>query len=72
MINSHAAEAPEFVGAFIAYLDGEKDPRNLMLVFSILQVPATEWPLGDNAQVILAIPLQIHALNVTGTIRFCI
>jgi DNA repair/transcription protein MET18/MMS19 len=35
---------------FISYFDGEKDPRNLMVIFSILQVPATEWDVSANAQ----------------------
>jgi DNA repair/transcription protein MET18/MMS19 len=33
----------EFMSKFIYFFDGEKDPRNLMIVFSILQVPMTEW-----------------------------
>ncbi|GAB7365146.1 hypothetical protein MBLNU230_g6234t1 [Neophaeotheca triangularis] len=41
---------PQFLPAFIAYFDGEKDPRNLMIVFSILQVPMTEWDLRSCAQ----------------------
>ena len=40
----------EFVGNFIQYFDGEKDPRNLMIVFSILQVPMSEWDLGPHVQ----------------------
>ncbi|KAJ4296208.1 hypothetical protein N0V90_006253 [Kalmusia sp. IMI 367209] len=41
---------PEFLSRFIAYFDGEKDPRNLMVVFSILNVPMTEWNIGADAQ----------------------
>ncbi|KAH0269611.1 ARM repeat-containing protein, partial [Aureobasidium melanogenum] len=40
----------DFLARFITYFDGEKDPRNLMIVFSILQVPMTEWDLGPHAQ----------------------
>ncbi|KAJ9627274.1 hypothetical protein H2203_003736 [Taxawa tesnikishii (nom. ined.)] len=40
----------DFLANFISYFDGEKDPRNLMIVFSILQVPMTEWELGPNTQ----------------------
>jgi len=36
---------------FISYFDGEKDPRNLMVVFSILKVPMTEWTIEADAQV---------------------
>ncbi|KAJ4345525.1 uncharacterized protein N0V89_011658 [Didymosphaeria variabile] len=41
---------PDFLSRFIAYFDGEKDPRNLMVVFSILRVPMTEWDVGADAQ----------------------
>ncbi|CAI6277269.1 unnamed protein product [Periconia digitata] len=41
---------PDFLSRFIAYFDGEKDPRNLMVVFSILKVPMTEWSIGADAQ----------------------
>ncbi|KAF2636191.1 ARM repeat-containing protein [Massarina eburnea CBS 473.64] len=41
---------PDFLPRFIAYFDGEKDPRNLMMVFSILKVPMTEWSIGADAQ----------------------
>ena len=30
---------------------GEKDPRNLMLVFSILKVIMVEWDISNHAQV---------------------
>lgn len=43
-------EDPEFLPNFIAFFDGEKDPRNLMIVFSILQVPMTEWDVSRSAQ----------------------
>ncbi|KAK3704398.1 hypothetical protein LTR37_013821 [Vermiconidia calcicola] len=41
---------PEFISKFIAFFDGEKDPRNLMIVFSILRVPMTEWNVRASAQ----------------------
>lgn len=40
----------DFLARFISYFEGEKDPRNLMIVFSILQVPMAEWELGPHAQ----------------------
>ncbi|KAF2109339.1 RNAPII transcription regulator C-terminal-domain-containing protein [Lophiotrema nucula] len=51
----HALQAlhdstPGFMTRFISYFDGEKDPRNLMMVFSILRVPMTEWNIGADAQ----------------------
>ncbi|KAM3418641.1 MMS19 nucleotide excision repair protein [Cercospora zeina] len=38
-------EDPEFMPGFISYFEGEKDPRNLMIVFSLLQVPMAEWDI---------------------------
>ncbi|KAK4560644.1 hypothetical protein LTR86_005222 [Recurvomyces mirabilis] len=43
-------EDAEFVPAFISYWEGEKDPRNLMIIFSLLQVPMIEWDMGSHTQ----------------------
>lgn len=40
----------EITGKLISCFVGEKDPRNLMIVFSILQVPMTEWDVKAYAQ----------------------
>lgn len=32
-------------------MTGEKDPRNLMLVFSILKVVMVEWDISNHAEV---------------------
>lgn len=40
----------EFMAGFISYFEGEKDPRNLMIVFSLLQVPMAEWDIQAHAQ----------------------
>jgi hypothetical protein len=40
-----------FLPKFISYFDGEKDPRNLMIVFGILNVIMTEWDASSCAQV---------------------
>ncbi|EMC93453.1 hypothetical protein BAUCODRAFT_37132 [Baudoinia panamericana UAMH 10762] len=40
----------EFLPAFISYFEGEKDPRNLMIIFSMLQVPMAEWDVRAHAQ----------------------
>lgn len=40
----------EFMPSFISYFEGEKDPRNLMIIFSLFQVPMTEWDIHANAQ----------------------
>ncbi|KAF2277532.1 MMS19 nucleotide excision repair protein-like protein [Westerdykella ornata] len=44
--------SPDFMSKFILYFDGEKDPRNLMIVFAILKVPMTEWSIGADAQLL--------------------
>ncbi|KAF1911583.1 RNAPII transcription regulator C-terminal-domain-containing protein [Ampelomyces quisqualis] len=49
-LREHHESRPDFMSRFIAYFDGEKDPRNLMVVFSILRVPMTEWNIGADAQ----------------------
>jgi DNA repair/transcription protein MET18/MMS19 len=49
-LRAHHDATPDFMGRFISYFDGEKDPRNLMVVFSILRVPMTEWNVGGDAQ----------------------
>jgi DNA repair/transcription protein MET18/MMS19 len=49
-LREHHDSRPDFMSRFIAYFDGEKDPRNLMVVFSILRVPMTEWNIGADAQ----------------------
>ncbi|KAH7379206.1 MMS19 nucleotide excision repair protein-like protein [Phaeosphaeria sp. MPI-PUGE-AT-0046c] len=49
-LKEHHESRPDFMSRFIAYFDGEKDPRNLMVVFSILKVPMTEWNIGADAQ----------------------
>ncbi|RMZ66952.1 dna repair transcription [Pyrenophora seminiperda CCB06] len=49
-LRGHHDATPDFMGRFISYFDGEKDPRNLMVVFSILRVPMTEWNIGGDAQ----------------------
>lgn len=36
---------------FITYFEGEKDPRNLMIVFSIYHVVMVEWDVSNDAQV---------------------
>lgn len=43
-------EDPMLLPNFIAFFEGEKDPRNLMIVFSLLQVPMTEWDVSNSAQ----------------------
>lgn len=41
----------DLMQALATYFEGEKDPRNLMLVFSNLHIPMTEWDISGAAQV---------------------
>ncbi|KAF2847670.1 MMS19 nucleotide excision repair protein-like protein [Plenodomus tracheiphilus IPT5] len=50
VLRAHHDSTNDFMPRFISYFDGEKDPRNLMVVFSILRVPMTEWSIGADAQ----------------------
>lgn len=49
-VNHLHEQDAEFMPNFINYFDGEKDPRNLMIIFSILHVPMTEWDVHAYAQ----------------------
>ena len=45
------AMGTEFLVGVIDLFSGEKDPRNLMLIFSVVIVVATEWDLGSHVEV---------------------
>jgi len=60
--------SPQFMSRLINYFEGEKDPRNLMIVFSILKVPMTEWDIGSDAQV--GSSCHIHVTLIL-LIHFC-
>ncbi|EME49247.1 hypothetical protein DOTSEDRAFT_163453 [Dothistroma septosporum NZE10] len=40
----------KFLDLFVSFFEGEKDPRNLMIIFSLLQVPMAEWDIAASAQ----------------------
>jgi Dos2-interacting transcription regulator of RNA-Pol-II len=42
---------PQLLPRFISYFDGEKDPRNLMIIFGVLNVIMTEWDASSCVQV---------------------
>lgn len=48
---------PEFVTGLIDVVSGEKDPRNLMIVFSILRAVIMEWDISNHAEVCLLVPI---------------
>ena len=52
LLDMHKNDA-EFLPKFISYFDGEKDPRNLMIVFGVLNVIMTEWDVSSCVQVCL-------------------
>lgn len=77
----------DFMTQFVSYFDAEKDPRNLMLVFSILLVPMTEWDIHSHAQDLFEAvfnyfpitfrpspndPYGITAQNLKDRLRHCI
>lgn len=41
----------ESIAGIVDLMTGEKDPRNLMLVFSILKVVMVEWDVTNHAEV---------------------
>lgn len=41
----------ESLVGIVDLMTGEKDPRNLMLVFSILKVVMVEWDISNHAEV---------------------
>lgn len=41
----------ESIVGIVDLMTGEKDPRNLMLVFSILKVVMVEWDITNHAEV---------------------
>lgn len=43
-------------------VSGEKDPRNLMVIFSILKVVIVEWDISGHAEVRLAVALPCFSL----------
>jgi hypothetical protein len=64
-------ENDKFLAQFIAYFDGEKDPRNLMVVFSILRVVMTEWDISSCIQVSRLLNSR-PAVYFVGRFRCCI
>ena len=49
-LKSLQEDDPEFLANFVSFFEGEKDPRNLMMTFSVLYVPMMEWDISASAQ----------------------
>lgn len=45
------AITPEFINSYTKVVDGEKDPRNLMLLFQLDKVILTEFDVKDQIEV---------------------
>lgn len=43
----------EFVVGVTDFVNGEKDPRNLMIIFSVLRAVMVEWDISGHAEVCL-------------------
>jgi DNA repair/transcription protein MET18/MMS19 len=41
-----------FVAGTIDLVSGEKDPRNLMVIFSLLRVVMVEWDIKNHVEVV--------------------
>ena len=51
-------------------MTGEKDPRNLMLVFSILKVVMVEWDISNHTEVCVHIAgVYVQCLMITDSFR---
>lgn len=49
----------ESLVGIVNLMTGEKDPRNLMLVFSILRVVMVEWDVSNHAEVCITCGLDM-------------
>lgn len=47
------AMAEESLTAIVELVNGEKDPRNLMIIFSVLKVIMIEWDISSHAEVLM-------------------
>ena len=45
-------------------VSGEKDPRNLMIIFSILRVIMVEWDVSEHAEVFQLLVCSAHLTNL--------
>lgn len=43
----------ESLTAIVELVNGEKDPRNLMIIFSVLKVIMIEWDISSHAEVLM-------------------
>lgn len=60
----------ESLVGIVEVMTGEKDPRNLMLVFSILKVLMIEWDISNHVEVIHISSFPFLHLSLTYTATF--
>ena len=58
----------ESLVGIVNLVSGEKDPRNLMIIFSILKVVMVEWDIVGHAEVCMATMLKILSTDQTQTL----
>ena len=64
----------EFVVGVTDLVSGEKDPRNLMIIFSILKAVMVEWDISSHAEV-RCFSLILRKLSTycqSAYVRFCV
>ena len=63
----------EFIVGVTDLVSGEKDPRNLMIIFSVLKAVMVEWDISDHAKVcLLLIILHSYHLHSVAIVRICL
>lgn len=54
----------ESLTAIIELVNGEKDPRNLMIIFSVLKVIIVEWNITNYAEVLKSFEFSITIADI--------
>lgn len=63
----------EFVVGVTDLVSGEKDPRNLMIIFSVLKAVMVEWDISAHAEVCISpLPIPFMCSLHTANVRFCL
>lgn len=63
---------PDFIYGVISSIDGERDPRNLMLLFNILPNFIKEFPLGHLAEEMFEVISCYFPIDFNPVIIICI
>ena len=57
----------DFVIGITDLVSGEKDPRNLMIVFSMLRVVIVEWDIVKYTEVMVAKVVSFEVVRLTNS-----